>query len=257
MKQYTVDAFTEKVFAGNPAAVCVMDKWLSDEIMKKIAMENNLSETAFAVKEGDLYHLRWFTPAGEVNLCGHATMATSYVILNIVEPELQQVKYTTRSGILTVTKKGKLLEMNFPVWKHSEIPVTDDMELAFGARPAYAYKSNVLLCVMEKAEDVRKCKPNQDVILNKLGGGAIITAKDEKYDFVSRVFAPIGMVPEDPVTGSAHCVLTPYWSEQLGKTEFNAYQASRRGGELHCELKGDRVFISGYATLFAESEIYF
>ncbi len=257
MKQYVVDAFTDKVFAGNPAAVCVMDEWLSDDIMQKITTENNLSETAFCVKEGKNYHLRWFTPGGEIDLCGHATMATSYTILTFVEPEADRVAFDTLSGELIVKKNGKLLEMVFPAYELKPVEVTDKMAEVIGARPAAAFMGRDLLCVMDDEATVRACAPDMAKVMELDGLLLHITAKGEEFDCVSRSFAPKCGVAEDPVCGSGHCHIIPYWAHALGKTELVAYQASRRGGVLHTRLEGDRVILAGEAARFSEAEIYF
>lgn len=257
MKQYIMDAFTDKVFAGNPAAVCVMDKWLADRTMQNIAMENNLSETAFAVKEGGAYHLRWFTPGGEIDLCGHATLATAFVVMNFVEPDLQEVRFDTLSGELTVRRKGELYEMDFPAYSLKQIPVTDAMVDAIGARPLEAWLGRDLLCVMERAEQVRQANPDQQKVCGLDGLLLNLTATGEgAYDCVSRTFAPKCGVAEDPVCGSGHCHIVPYWSRRLGKTAITAYQASRRGGTLYCAFLGERVKLAGKAVLFAEAEIF-
>lgn len=257
MKQYVVDAFTDKVFAGNPAAVCVMDEWLSDELMQKITIENNLSETAFCVKEGKNYHLRWFTPGGEIDLCGHATLATAYTILRFVEPEADRVAFDTLSGELIVTKNGKLLEMVFPAYELNPVEVTDKMAEVIGARPIAAFMGRDLLCVMDDEAAVRACSLDTAKVMELDGLLLHVTAKGEDFDCVSRSFAPKCGVPEDPVCGSGHCHIIPYWADALGKTELVAYQASRRGGVLHTRLEGDRVILAGEAALFSEAEIYF
>lgn len=213
MKQYVVDAFTDKVFAGNPAAVCVMDKWLSDELMMKITVENNLSETAFCVKEGRNYHLRWFTPGGEIDLCGHATLATAYVILHFVEPELTQVRFDTLSGELIVTKNGELLEMVFPAYKLKPVEVTDAMTEVIGARPTAAFMGRDLLCVVDSEDVVRGCAPDMAKVMQLDGLLLHVTAKGADFDCVSRSFAPKCNVPEDPVCGSGHCHIIPYWAK--------------------------------------------
>lgn len=256
MKQYVVDAFTDKVFAGNPAAVCVMEAWLPDDLMMKITRENNLSETAFAVREGDCYHLRWFTPGGEIDLCGHATLATAYVITRFVQPELTTVQFETLSGTLTVVKNGDLFAMDFPVYELKRIPVTDAMEKAIGARPLEAYLGRDLLCVMDSEETVRTKNPDQNQLLSLSGMLLHTTARGKDFDCVSRSFAPKMNVPEDPVCGSGHCHILPYWAQQYGKNELIAYQASRRGGVVYGKLQGDRVTLSGKAALYAESEIH-
>lgn len=256
MKQYIVDAFTDKPFAGNPAAVCVMDKWPSESSMMKLAMENNLSETAFIVKEKEGYHLRWFTPGNEVELCGHATLASSFVILNFVEPESSSVSFNTMSGVLTVTRRGDLYEMDFPTYDLKEIPVTDDMEKAFGVRPVKAVLGLDLVCVFETEEQVRNMEPDQAMLMKIEGRLQNATAAGIETDCVSRSFAPKVAIAEDPVCGSAHCQIADYWSQVLGKKEILAYQASKRGGYLYCELKGNgRISISGKAALVAISEI--
>ena len=256
MKQYIVDAFTDKPFAGNPAAVCVMDKWPSEASMMKLAMENNLSETAFIVKEAEDYHLRWFTPGSEVELCGHATLASSFVILNYVEPESDSVSFNTMSGVLTVTRKGDLYEMDFPTYELKEIPVTDEMEKAFGVRPVKAVLGLDLVCVFENEEQVRKMEPDQAMLMKIEGRLQNATAAGSDVDCVSRSFAPKVAIAEDPVCGSAHCQIADYWSKVLGKKDILAYQASKRGGYLYCELKGNgRISISGKAALVAISEI--
>lgn len=257
MKQYVVDAFTDKVFAGNPAAVCVMDEWLSDELMQKITIENNLSETAFCVREGKNYHLRWFTPGGEIDLCGHATLATAYTILRFVEPEADRVAFDTLSGELIVTKNGKLLEMVFPAYELNPVEVTDKMAEVIGARPIAAFMGRDLLCVMNDEAAVRACAPDMAKVMELDGLLLHVTAKGKDFDCVSRSFAPKCGVPEDPVCGSGHCHIIPYWADALGKTELVAYQASRRGGVLHTRLDGDRVILAGEAALFSEAEIYF
>lgn len=257
MKQYIVDAFTDKVFAGNPAAVCVMDKWLADDTMQKIAIENNLSETAFAVKEGGMYHLRWFTPGGEVELCGHATLATAYVITRFVEPKLAAVSFDTLSGRLTVEKNSDLLTMDFPSFRLTPIPVTEHLTAALGVTPSEAYMGADLVCVLENEAQVRLVNPNQDMIRGMDGVCFHITAPGETYDCVTRTFAPKCNVAEDPVCGRGHCHVIPLWARKTGKTEFTAYQASARGGVLHCRYAGERTIISGTAALFSEAEIYF
>ena len=256
MKQYIVDAFTDKPFAGNPAAVCVMDRWPSEASMMKLAMENNLSETAFIVKEKEGYHLRWFTPGNEVELCGHATLASSFVILNFVEPESSSVSFNTMSGVLTVKRNGDLYEMDCPTYELKEIPVTDDMEKAFGVRPLKAVLGLDLVCVFETEEQVRNMTPDQNMLMKIEGRLQNATAAGSEVDCVSRSFAPKVAIAEDPVCGSAHCQIADYWSQVLGKKDILAYQASKRGGYLYCELKENgRIAISGKAALVAVSEI--
>ena len=256
MKQYIVDAFTDKPFSGNPAAVCVMDIWPSDDFMQKLAMENNLSETAFIVKEEQGYHLRWFTPGSEVDLCGHATMASSFVLFNFFEKDKDLIEFQTLSGKLTVVRKNNMYEMNFPTYDQHEMPVTDDMESAFGIRPVKAVLGPDLVCVFESEEQIRSMHPDQILLAKLPGRGQNVTAKGNDVDCVSRSFFPKLTVPEDPVCGSAHCQIADYWSKELGKTTIHAYQASKRGGHLYCEMLGNgKISISGEAVLVAISEI--
>lgn len=255
MKQYVVDAFTKDIFKGNPAAVCVMEHWLPDDTMQKIAIENNLSETAFAVREGEHYHLRWFTPGGEIELCGHATLATAYVITRFVKPELRTVVFDTLSGQLTVEKQDDLLTMNFPSFVLKPIPVTEQMTRALGVAPVEAYMGADMVCVLENEEQVRQVVPNQEIIRQMDGVCLHITAPGRSYDCVTRTFAPKCSVAEDPVCGRAHCHVIPLWGKKQGKTELTAYQASPRGGELYCRYAGARTIISGHAVLYSEAEL--
>jgi PhzF family phenazine biosynthesis protein len=259
MKQkiYKVDAFADKVFTGNPAGVCPLESWLPSETMKNIAMENNLSETAFYVKTGDSYHLRWFTPLVEVDLCGHATLATAHVLFNHENHEGDIIRFESRSGILTVEKNRDLLTLDFPADKAEEIKITKDILDAFSEKPVKAYrgKSDVML-VYENEEQIS----NMDFDIKKIAEiparGVIITARGHICDFVSRFFAPQSGVNEDPVTGSAHTLLAPYWSELLGRKELNAVQLSARRGFLKCADLGSRIKISGYAKTYLIGEIF-
>lgn len=255
MKQYVVDAFTDRVFSGNPAAVCVMEGWLEDETMRCIAVENNLSETAFAVREGEGYRLRWFTPGGEVNLCGHATLAAAYVILRFIERGGESVRFQTLSGELTVRREGALLSMDFPSFALRPVAVTEAMWQALGVRPAEAYLGDDLVCVLESEAQVRGVRPDQDLIREMEGLCLHITARGERYDCVTRSFAPKCNVAEDPVCGRGHCHVIPLWAQRLGKNELTAYQASARGGVLFCRYAGERTILRGQAALFSEAEI--
>lgn len=256
MKCYVVDAFAEKIFEGNPAAVCILETWPTDNLMQLIARENNLSETAFAVKTGDKYHLRWFTPGAEINLCGHATLATAFVLANFYTTEEKQWVFQTQSGDLTVLKKGDLYEMDFPSSKQAEIAVTKDIVDALGVNPVEAYLARDLMLVLEEESIVENASPDFTAMKAlKDGAGVILTAKSKQFDFVSRAFFPKLSVDEDPVCGSAHCQLIPYWSEQLNKTEMFARQVSERGGTLYCKLDNERVRISGYAVLYSVAEL--
>ena len=256
MKQYIVDAFTNQPFSGNPAAVCVMDNWPSKESMMKLAMENNLSETAFIVKEEEGYRLRWFTPGTEVELCGHATLASSFAILSFYEQDNNVVEFNTMSGLLTVRKKGDLYEMEFPTYHLKEIPVTDAMERAFGIRPIKAVLGLDLVCVFETEDQVRYMTPNQELLKQLEGRIQNATARGTETDCVSRSFCPKLSIAEDPVCGSAHCQIADYWSRELGKKQIKAYQASKRGGYLDCTmLENGRIVISGEDALVAVTEI--
>ncbi len=255
MKQYVVDAFSAEVFHGNQAAVCVPDKWLPDELMKNIAKENNFSETAFAVKCADGYELRWFTPGGEVELCGHATLGTSFVLFSFCETEAQQITYHTMSGDLFVSRKNGLIEMDFPKYRYHETAVTEQIKKVMGADPAEAYLGPELMLVYRDEKTVRELKPDFDGMMALEGSGVAVTAPGAGYDCVSRYFGPKLKINEDPVTGSVHCMIAPYWAGRLGKNVIEAYQASERGGELHCEVCGDRVKIAGKAVLYSVDEL--
>ena len=347
MRQYVVDAFADRIFEGNPAAVCVMERWPEEDLMLKITRENNLSETAFVVKEGEEYRLRWFTPGGEIDLCGHATLAAAHIITRFVEPGVERVGFQTLSGLLTVRAEGELLSMDFPAYQLKRLEVTEEITQALGARPSEVWRARDLLCVFDRAEDVLALKPDMDKLLKVKGALMQVTAPGmervgfqtlsglltvraegellsmdfpayqlkrlevteeitqalgarpsevwrardllcvfdraedvlalkpdmdkllkvkgalmqvtapgmEGYDCVSRSFAPKMGVPEDPVCGSGHCHIIPYWAQKLGKTRFVARQASPRGGTLYCRLEGDRVILAGRAVLYARSEL--
>ena len=256
MKQYVVDAFTDEVFSGNPAAVCITKEWLSDDLMMNITRENNLSETAFAVKERDRYKLRWFTPGGEIDLCGHATLATAFVIMNYYDTHLEEVAFDTLSGVLTVEKKQDLYEMDFPAYELKPKEVTSAMEDAIGARPVEAYMGRDLLCIFESEDVVRGLSPDMEKLKALDGLLLQVTAKGREYDCVSRSFAPKLNVPEDPVCGSGHCHIVPYWAKKEGKDDIIACQASRRGGILYCGIEADRVKLAGKAALYSEAELF-
>ena len=255
---YQIDAFSNQPFKGNPAAVCVLDTWMDDETLQNIATENNLSETAFLVRSGDGYDLRWFTPVVEMDLCGHATLASAYAVLRFLQPHLEQVSFSTLSGVLTVTRDGDLLSMNFPARAPESADFDDILVDALGSKPIQVLKSRDLLALFEDEQSVRELTPNFEKLKEVQGSfGVIVTAIGDSCDFVSRFFAPKAGVPEDPVTGSAHCTLVPFWAERLDKTTLHARQISKRGGELFCEHLGARVKISGYCALFLTGEICF
>lgn len=256
MKIYIVDAFAERLFTGNPAAVCVMDEWLSPTVMQQIAFENNLAETAFAVREIENYHIRWFTPVTEVDLCGHATMATAHVLFRHLGHAEEMIRFRSRSGILTVTRKDGLLTLDFPIDEIREIPLTNDLMGCFRQKPIAAFrgKTDYMLVFRDQAT-IESLSPDYQAIEQLEGRGLIATAAGDKTDFVSRFFAPQSGIKEDPVTGSAHTTLMPYWSSKLGKLQLSAAQLSERGGLLQCELKDDRVLISGKALTYLEGNI--
>ena len=252
--QFIVDAFTDQLFAGNPAAVCLQP--LPEALMQRVAQENNLSETAFLTKTGDGYALRWFTPAGEIDLCGHATLAAAHVVLTQLEPGRQQVTFHTCSGPLPVQKRGDRYEMDFPAYTPSPVPVTEAMAAAFGARPTAAYLGRDLLCVFDREETVQGLTPDQETLRGLEGLLQHATARGRAADCVSRSFAPKCGVPEDPVCGSGHGHIFPYWARVRGKDTLVAWQASPRGGTLYGTLEGDRVKLSGKAVIFAATTFF-
>lgn len=251
MKQYIVDAFTSQVFGGNPAAVILLDQWIPDSLMLSIAKENNLSETAFAVKTNTSYHLRWFTPGGEIDLCGHATLATAYVITRFVEPHLETLRFQTLSGELIVQRDGDWLEMDFPAFDLKPVEVTDAMCAAIGVKPLEAYLGRDLVLVVEDESVVKTLMIDPEAIKGLEGLLLQVTAPGQAFDCVTRSFAPKLGIVEDPVCGSGHCHVIPYWASRLGKNQLVALQASERGGVLWCGLRGDRVTLKGQVALYA------
>ncbi len=255
MKQYIVDAFTDKLFGGNPAAVCVTDSFPDDKLMQDIAAENNLSETAFAVRENGGYRLRWFAPKGEVDFCGHATLAAAFVLFGFYEQESESIVFETAKGSFTAKRRGELIEMDFPAYALEHVEINDSMIEALGAVPLAAYRDRDIMFVLRDEDEVRYLQPDLE-LLSQLDCACIaVTAKGSDYDCISRVFAPMYGINEDPVTGSAHCMIAPYWSKRLGKELITAFQASARTGVLHCEVCGERVMISGKAVLFSSADI--
>jgi len=252
---YQIDAFANNVFEGNPAAVSSLDEWLDDEIMQSVAAENNLSETAFFVKLDGRFHIRWFTPKGEVDLCGHATLAAAFVLFNILEYKEDNIEFDSRSGVLTVIKNGDWIIMDFP----SQPPVACDTPIhilnAFKASVITCLKSEDYIVVLDSETDVKSVKPDYGELEKLDLRGVIVTSTSSDYDFVARVFAPKYGVLEDPVTGSAYTQLAPYWSSLLGSKKFSVKQISSRGGELFCEVVNDRVLISGKAVEYMEGKI--
>ena len=252
---YQIDAFTDRVFAGNPAGVCFLDRWLEDSILQSIAAENNLSETAFLVPAGDFYELRWFSPKLEVDLCGHATLASAFAVFEYVKPQIQRVDFQTQSGLLSVTRQEDLLIMDFPARRAEPCSPPDQLDQILGIPPVKTFSSRDLLALYEEEDQVRRLQPDLEKMALLDTFAVIVTAPGKNSDFVSRFFAPKVGVPEDPVTGSAHCSLIPYWSERLGKKKLHAFQLSERGGELFCLDLGDRVSIGGKATAYLSGTI--
>ncbi len=256
LKIFQVDAFTEKLFGGNPAAVVPLEAWLSDDLLKKIAAENNLAETAFYVPKGDGFELRWFTPVVEVPLCGHATLATAHVMYNHLEYNKPQINFHSKSGMLAVRKNGELLTLDFPVDELNKIEIPKTISDSITVTPSEVYRGrNMLLVILNSQKEIEELDPNIDLVAQSHSHGVVFSAKGNEVDFVSRCFFPNSGIDEDPVTGSAHCISTPYWSAKIGKTKLTAKQLSCRVGNLICELIGDRVEISGKAITYLVGEI--
>ncbi|MED3661229.1 PhzF family phenazine biosynthesis protein [Ureibacillus terrenus] len=254
---YQIDAFTGEPFKGNPAAVVVLDEWLPDEIMQQIAMENNLSETAFVVhRQKGEYELRWFTPKTEIDLCGHATLAAAFAVFNYLEPSVAEVRFHTKSGLLTVVKEGSLLVMTFPSREGEPCEMPEALVKGLGKKPKEVYLARDYLAVFETEEEIRNLEIDLEELKKLDAFGVIATAKGNGADFVSRFFAPKAGIDEDPVTGSAHCTLVPYWKKMLRKEEFVALQLSPRGGKLYCKDLGMEIQIGGEAVVYMEGKIY-
>jgi len=252
---YQIDAFSGRVFSGNPAAVCPLEEWLDDAVLQGIAQENNLSETAFFVPEGSGYHIRWFTPVAEVDLCGHATLAASFVIFDYFDKPANQITFGSRSGKLTVVREGELLAMDFPSQPPSSCKIPKELVQGLGRKPLEVLCSEDYLVLFSREKEVLRLNPDMRMLKELDLRGVIVTAKGDEVDFVSRFFAPKFGIDEDPVTGSAHCALIPYWARKLGKKNMHARQISPRGGELFCKDRGDRVVIAGKAVKFMEGHI--
>jgi len=256
IKQYQVDAFATRLFEGNPAAVCPLESWLDDGLLQAIAQENNLSETAFFVPGARGFELRWLTPVDEVDLCGHATLATAHVIFETLGYKGPVIPFQTRSGELVVKKQGSSLQMDFPAQPPAPCGVPKNLVRGLGGRqPVEVLAAADYMAVFGGEADIHAIEPDHTLLSTLDLRGVIVTAPGDEVDFVSRFFAPQLGVPEDPVTGSAHCELTPYWAGRLGKMTLSARQVSKRGGGLVCELSGERVLISGSAVMFMEAEI--
>jgi PhzF family phenazine biosynthesis protein len=257
LKVYVVNAFSEKQFGGNPAAVVQLNEWLSDELMQQIAAQNNLAETAYFVPQENDYSIRWFTPTVEVNLCGHATLASSFVMFNHLGYSRDRIIFHSKSGPLMVTRNNGMITLDFPA--DEPVETVDDglIEKALEIKPKSVYDSRFdYMVVLGNQSDIEALKPDLSLIRKLPSRGLIVTAKGDKADFVSRCFFPQSGIDEDPVTGSAHCVLVPYWAKQTGKNRLSAIQLSARRGYLDCELSGDRVLMSGYANTYLEGDIY-
>ena len=253
---FQVDAFSKERFAGNPAAVCPLEEWLPDESMQAIAQENNLAETAFIVPQNGGYHLRWFTPAVEVDLCGHATLATAHVLKQHLQDHAEVYRFHTRSGELQVSCDGDQYVMNFPALSVQTEAANPLILEILGKQPVYVAKGMDHLVRLESQTEIEQFVPNMHLIAQLDSRGMILTAPGDEVDFVSRFFAPQSGVPEDPVTGSAHCTLTPYWASETGKTSFHARQLSARGGDVWCSLVGDRVELRGNAVTYLIGDIW-
>jgi len=253
---HQVDAFSDRPFAGNPAMVYRLDSWLDDGVMQRIAAEHNLAETAFLVKEGPAWHIRWFTPAAEVPLCGHATLASAHVLFHCYDEPGEAIDFTCLSGALRVTREGERLVLDFPARTARPSDMRQAVERALGTPVQAVWATDELLAVLPSEAAVRACQPDLPALARLPGLGVIISAPGERHDFVSRYFAPGIGIDEDPVTGSTHCTLAPYWAERLGKNSLSAFQCSARGGELHCTVQGERVLIAGQAVLIASGRLH-
>ena len=253
---YQLDAFTNKLFGGNPAAVCPLDEWIDEELMQNIALENNLSETAFFVPKGEIFEIRWFTPKVEIMLAGHPTLATAYIIFNILNYSKDIIEFNSKSGPLYVSKEKDILWLDFPTNKPSTHLIEKEISDALGKEPIELYKKRNYIAVYESQDVIKSIKPNFEKIKELDSHGIIITSEGDDVDFVSRFFAPSMGVNEDPVTGSAHTELIPLWTEKLGKDKMIAHQISERKGELYCENHGNRVKIGGKAKLYMKAEIF-
>lgn len=256
LRQYQVDAFATRLFEGNPAAVCPLEGWLQDEVLQAIAEENRLSETAFFVPADEVFQLRWFTPLAEVDLCGHATLATAHVLFDILGYPEPVIRFSTRSGDLAVEREGDSLVMDFPALPPTTCEAPAMLIEALGAVPLEVLAADDYVAVYDSEAAILGLDPDMSKLRKLDLRGVCVTAKGREVDFVSRFFAPQFGIPEDPVTGSAHCELAPYWAQRLGRNRLRARQLSSRGGEVFCEVNGDRVKLSGRAVTFMEGEIF-
>jgi PhzF family phenazine biosynthesis protein len=255
IRYFHIDAFTDQIFSGNPAGVCLLETWLPDETMQGVAAENGLPETAFLVAAGQGYELRWFTPKVEIDLCGHGTLASAHAVFHYVAPTAQRVDFQTKSGLLSVTRQGKLLELDFPARLATPCARPSGLDEMLGRVPAFTLRARDLLAVFETEEEILTLRVDFAGLATLDVFGVIVTAPGRSSDFVSRFFAPGAGIDEDPVTGSAHCTLIPYWAERLGKTKLHARQLSERGGELFCAMQGERVTMAGRAVTYLAGTI--
>jgi PhzF family phenazine biosynthesis protein len=253
---FQVDAFSQAAFAGNPAMVYRLDTWLSDGLMQQIAAEHNLSESVFVVREAGAWRIRWFTPTTEVPLCGHATLAAAHVLFSVYNEPGSQLAFMGQTGPLSVSREAGRLVLDFPALRAQPLAANAELEAALGVRVVTLLAADKLLAVLDSEQQVRACRPDFNALAKLPWQGVIITAAGAQHDFVSRFFAPAAGINEDPVTGSAHCSLIPYWAERLNKQHLSAYQCSARGGELHCRLEGERVKMAGYAHLVASGKLH-
>src|SRR3990167_7753641 len=253
---YHIDAFTDKVFSGNPAAVCVMPEWLPENRLHQIAKENNLPVTAFLVRDNEKFNIRWITPEYELDICGHGSLSAGYVIFNFIDPGLQNVDLYSRSEVLPVIRNKDLVTLNFPAKKIEpcSLPL---LEQGLGLTPKaiYQHKNERCIAVFDSEEEVKQIKPNMQTLKKLEHRGISVTAPGIKVDFVSRPFYPQKTISEDPATGASHCLLAPYWSKRLNKTDLHALQVSDRGGEIFCQYQGDRVLISGKAVIYLQGSV--
>lgn len=257
IKQYIVDSFTDEVFSGNPAAICMLNSPISDELMQKIAVENRLVETTFVLKKGNSYNLRWFTARGEIDMCGHAVLAAAYVIMNFYERNRDVIELDTLDGKISIFKNDDVFEMDFPQYQLKKIPVTDDMAEAVGAVPKEAFLGRDLLLVLDSEDTVINLKPDMEKLKQLHGLETHVTARGSRYDCVARSFSPKLGVDEDPVCGLGHCYIAPYWKEKLGQNVLVSRQVSKRGGTVYCKMfKEGRVRLCGKAVLYSEADIY-
>lgn len=253
---HQVDAFSTQPFSGNPAMVYRLEQWLPDELMQKVAAEHNLAETAFVVREGERWRIRWFTPSTEVPLCGHATLASAYVLFEVYGESAERLQFDSQSGPLTVTREDDRLVLDFPRYDPQPLTELPPVAQALGCPVVEVWQTSELFVVLDSEQAVRECQPDMAAVAALPGLGVIVTSRGVEHDFVSRYFAPGIGIPEDPVTGSTHCSLIPYWAQRLDKDELHARQCSSRGGELFCRQEGDRVKIGGYATLVASGTLF-